>query len=73
MAGQRNFELARGQIPKLNRAVVTAGDEESIHGVNGEAPDPAIVTGDDRLEHPRGVPFWLNNAPLSQHDLVSVY
>ena len=72
MASQGYFKLTCGQIPELDRPIVTSRDEKPIHWVDGKTPHPPVVTSNDCFQSPRCVPLWLNHSTLSQHDLTLV-
>lgn len=52
VAGERDFELARGQIPDLDDPVAGAGCEPLVPRLDGDGPDPAEVARDDTRELP---------------------
>ena len=49
MACKGDFELASDQVPELYRPIVATRDKEPIKGVDCQAPNPAIVSCNDRL------------------------
>lgn len=55
VAGQGQFEGARGEIPNFDDAVACAGCEPGVPGLDGDAADPAQMAGDDTDEFPGGV------------------
>ena len=72
MTCEGDFQLACDQVPELDCAIITTGDEEAIERVDSKTSNPAIVTGDDRLQLPWCVPLGLNYFAITEYNLVAI-
>ena len=72
MPCQSDHQLATCEVPKLDSPVTRSRDEELVHRVDGQAPDPAVVASYDSLKLPRSVPLRLDYATLAQNYGVSI-
>jgi hypothetical protein len=52
VAGERDLQLARGQVPDLDDPVAGAGRKPLVSRLDGDGPNPAEVARDDTRELP---------------------
>lgn len=68
VAGERQLELARSEIPHFHNPVSRTSDEPLISGLEGDAADPAQMSGNDSHKPP----WWVVRRPNRLRRLVQL-